>query len=221
MTIEFNCPKCGALIAFDSKHSGRRAKCLTCGQKPIIPAESFQKPEKVEPEAAPKEDPIPGFYRAVFVDSWKVFVNPHNATPLVFVATVVCFKFFLASACCVGYFAPVVIWGWLFGFYLNVIYETAYDNDLLPEIDLGTSITFVWYILRPFLVFFYTLFLVELPFIIALSLTQGSGVTFSNLWSDFSALHLLLQPLLVSGLFIFPAAILTTAVGQDLTQASI
>jgi len=28
MTIEFNCPNCGALMAFDRRHRGRRARCL-------------------------------------------------------------------------------------------------------------------------------------------------------------------------------------------------
>ena len=59
MTIEFNCPQCGALIAFESQHAGRRARCLSCGQKFIIPAESFQKAEKITPEPEPKGDPLP------------------------------------------------------------------------------------------------------------------------------------------------------------------
>jgi hypothetical protein len=213
MTIEFNCPKCGALIAFDSKHSGRRAKCLACEQRFFIPAESFQKPKKVEPEAAPKEDPIPGFYRAALIDSWKIFTNPLHVTTLTFVVAVVCFRFFLAPACCLNYVSSFIIWGWLFGFYLNIISRTAIDDDLLPEIEIGTSITFMLYILGPMFIFFYTLFLVELPFLIGLSLTQDSGVTFGNLWSGSTGLHRLLQALLLGGLFLFPAAILTTAVG--------
>ena len=175
MTIEFNCPKCGALIAFDSKHAGKCAKCLTCGQRFFIPAESFQKPRKVEPEPKPKEDPVPGFYHAVFVDTFKVFVHPQNVTTLAFVIAVVCFRFFLAQACCLNYVASFVIWGWLFGFYLNVISHTAIDDDQLPEIDIGTSITFLLYILGPFLTFAFTLFVLELPFIIGLSLVQEIG----------------------------------------------
>jgi hypothetical protein len=217
MTIEFNCPKCGALIAFGSRHAGKRAKCLTCGQPLIIPAASFEKPKKLEVEPEFEAEPIPGFCRAVFLDSWKLFARPQNATTLVFVAAVVCFKFFLAGACCVNYLATFVIWGWLFGFYLNVIYRTAIDDDMLPEIELGTSVTFVLYVLGPFFVFFYTLFLVELPFLIAFALARGQGVTLQNFWSDFGALHLFLQALLVLGLFLFPAAILTTAVGKDFT----
>lgn len=214
MTVEFNCPKCGALIAFDSKHAGKRAKCLSCDQKFYIPAESFQKAKKAEPEAKPKEDPIPGFYHAVFVDSWKVFTNRQNVTTLTFIVAVVCFRFFLAQACCLNHLSNLVICGWLFGFYLNVISRTAIDDDLLPEIDIGNSVTFILYIIGPFIVFLYTLFLVELPFIIGLSLTQGHGVTFSNLWSGSSGPHRLLQVLLIGGLFLFPAAILTTAVGE-------
>ena len=213
MTIEFNCPKCGALIAFDSKHAGKRAKCLSCGQKFFIPAESFQKAKKVEPEPKPKEDPIPGYYRAVFVDSWKVFFHPQSVTPLAFVTAVVCFRFFLAGACCLNYVASFIIWGWLFGFYLNIISQTAIDDDQLPEIEIGTSITWILYVVGPMFTFLYTLFLVELPFIITLSLTQDSGVAFSTLWSGSTLLHRLLQTLLVGGLFLFPAAILTTAVG--------
>ncbi len=213
MTIEFNCPKCGALIAFDSKHAGKQAKCLACGQKFLIPAESFQKPKKVAPEPKPKEDPIPGFYHAVLVDSFKVFVHPQNVTTLVFVIAVVCFRFVLANACCLNYVANFVIWGWLFGFYLNLISRAAIDDDLLPEIEIGTSITFVLYILGPFFIFLYTLFLVELPFIIGMSFAQDSGITFTNLFFGSTGLHRLLQALLLGGLFLFPAAILTTAVG--------
>lgn len=216
MTIEFNCPKCGAVIAFDSKHSGRRARCLTCGQKFIIPAQSFEKPEKIAPEPEPRGEPTGGFYRAVFLDSWKPFVHRENVTTLVFVVAVVCFKFFLAPACCLNVLANFLIWGWLFGFYLNVIYRTAYeDTDDLPEIELGTSLTFLWYVIAPFLVFFSTLLLVELPFMIALSLARDSGVTWQNFGSAVGPIHMVLQFLLIFGLFLFPSAILATAVGKD------
>lgn len=213
MTIEFNCPKCGALIAFDSKHVGKCAKCLTCGQRFFIPAESFQKPKKVEPEPQPKEDPIPGFYRAVFIDSFKVFFNPANVTPVAFVIAVVCFKFFLADACCLNFVSYFVIWGWLFGFYLNVVSHTAIDDDLLPEIEIGTSITFILYVIGPFLTFAFTLFLVEWPFLLGLSLVQDQGIAFSNLFSGSTGLHRLLQALLLGGLFLFPAAILAVSAG--------
>jgi hypothetical protein len=217
MTIEFNCPKCGALIAFDSRHSGQRAKCLTCGQKFIIPEASFQKPRKVAPEPEPQADPVPGFHRAVFLDSWKLFLRPQNVTPLAFVIAVICFKFFLANAACMNYLVLFIAWGWLFGFYFSVIAETALGGDDLPEINVGSSITFLWYIVQPFLVFFFTLFLVELPLLIGLWLARDSGVTLPTLGHTVSPVHLVLQLLGLLGIFLFPAGILATAVGQDFT----
>ena len=214
MTIQFNCPNCDALIAFDSKHAGQRAHCVNCGQKFIIPHKDYEKPRKIKPEPE-RTEPLAGFYRAVLADSWKIFLNPKNATSLVFVVAVVCFKFFLAHMFCCAYPAIIIAWGWLFGFYLNIIYETAFDEETLPEIYLGTSITFLWYIIRPFLVFLFTLFIVQLPFFITLSLLQDKGVTYDNMWASHSGYHLLLQILLVVGLSFFPMAILTTAVRQD------
>ncbi len=218
MTIEFNCPKCGALIAFDSQHAGRSARCLTCGQKFIIPAENFQKPEKIAPPAEPPGEPTPGFYRALFVVTSKSFFHPQNVTTLAFIVAIVCFRFFLAQdMCCVKYITGTIVWGWLFGFYLNIIAETTYDEDLLPKIYLGTSITFLWYVLQPFLIFFFTLFLVEVPFFLAMSLTKGSGITLTNFFSAVSPVHFVLQFLFILGLFLFPVAILATAVGKNIT----
>ncbi|MHC4747429.1 MAG: hypothetical protein ACYS18_08955 [Planctomycetota bacterium] len=215
MTIEFNCPNCDALIAFDSKHAGKRARCMTCGQIFVIPSQSFQKADSVKIEE--RTEPLPGFYHAAFLDCWKIFFDSKNATTLVFVLAVICFKFLLAPDLCCGHIVFVIIWGWLLGFYLNVIYETAYGIDTLPEIYLGTSITFLWYIVRPFAVFFFTMAAAQLPFIIALSLLADKSITFYNMWDAYTGWHLVLQILFVFGLCLFPSAILTTAVGQDIT----
>jgi len=217
MTIQFNCPNCGALIAFDDKYCGKRARCFTCGQRFIIPSASFETPEKIKPEKE-RAEPLPGFYRAVFRDSWWLFVDSDNATSLVFIAAAVCFKFFLGRGiCCMNYISFLVVWAWLLGFYLNIIYETAHDVDKLPEIYLGTSITFLWYIIRPFCIFFFTMAAVELPFVIALTALQGQGVTYENMWQVEFGPRLLLQALFLFGLFLFPAAVLTIAVGQDIS----
>ncbi len=217
MTIRFYCPNCDALIAFDSKHIGKRARCLSCGQIFIIPAKDDEKPKKIKPEPE-RTEPLPGFYHALFIDSWKLFFDPQNLTSLAFVIAVVSFKFFLAAeTCCMNYLSFVVVWGWLLGFYLNVIYEAGFEMDTLPEIYLGTSFTFLWYIIKPFLIFFFTMLMVQLPFIIALKLLANYGLTYQNMWDAHTGFHLLLQVLFISGLFLFPMAILTTAVGKDIT----
>ncbi|MCJ7777334.1 MAG: zinc-ribbon domain-containing protein [Sedimentisphaerales bacterium] len=214
MTIKFYCPNCSALIAFDSKHVGKRARCLTCGQIFIIPSKDDETPKKIKPEPE-RTDPVPGFNRALFVDTWKIFIDPRNATSLVFVIAVVCFKFFLAREVCCGRLVSPIAWGWLLGFYLNIIYESAFEIDTLPEIYLGTSITFLWNIIKPFAIFLFTMVVVQLPFIIALVLLKDKGLTPANMWDARTGFHLLLQALFIFGLFLFPIAILTAAVGQD------
>jgi len=222
MTIKFYCPNCDAIIAFDSKHAGKRARCLTCGQIFIIPQKDDEIPKKIKAEPQYKGEPIPSFYHAVFIDSCKLFFDPQNATSLVFVIAAVSFKFFLAKACCMNYILFVVIWGWLLAFYLNIIYETAFEIDQLPQIQLSASdflglTALSWYVIKPFLIFLYTMFIVQLPFIIALALLEDKNLTYQNMWQARTGLHLLLQTLFIFGLFLFPMAILTTAVGKDLT----
>ncbi len=218
MTISFICPTCDELIAFDSKYAGKRAHCQTCGQAFIIPSKNNEKPKKIDPEPEICE-PIPGFYRAALADSAKLFTDPENLITLIFVVAVVGFKFFLGrGVCCMNYVSFIVIWGWLFGFYLNIIYETAFDSNKLPEIYLGTSITFLWEIIRPFLIFTFTLFVVLLPFFIALSLFGDKGLTMTNFWTSDIKVALLLKILFVAGLFCFPMAILITAIAKDFTM---
>ena len=212
MTIQFFCPSCNDIIGFPDKHAGRRARCTNCGQFFIIPSENYKKPKKVKLQEE-KGDPLPGFYRAVFVDNWKLFFDSENVTSLVFVFAVVCFKFFTSGSPCCAYVTYYAVWGWLFGFYLNIIYETTFEIDKLPEINLGTSITFLWYIIKPLFLFSITMAVVQLPCIIKYIMLKEQGL------SLYDILHSrLLQVLFISGLFLFPIAILTTSVGQTFTM---
>jgi len=163
-------------------------------------------------------EPVGGFYRGVFVDSWKVFADGENATSLVFVVAAVCFKFFLArGACCLNYITFIAVWGWLFGFYFNIISEAALGSDKLPEITLGTGGMFFWNMVKPLFVFFITLFIVWMPLIIMLAMLQNRGITFRNMWQIELGPRLLLQAFFVLGLFLFPAAILSMVVAADIT----
>ena len=217
MTIQFHCPKCGSLIAFTDKHAGQSAKCLTCGQKQIIPEKSGQTPQKVEPETGPKV-PLPGFFHAVFVDSWKIFFDKDNLAAIVFVTAAVCFRFFSAGACCLAFIMYFAVWGYLFGFYLQIINETAAGHDKLPEIEMGTSITFVFHIIKPILTFAFAVLIVQLPFIIALAFFKDKGATWENIWETRTAANLFLRLLFAAGLFLFPMTILVAAVLEDLPE---
>jgi hypothetical protein len=223
MTIQFNCPNCSAVIGFADKHCGKRARCTTCGQRFIIPSKDDEKPKKVKP---PKErgEPLPGFYRAVFVDSRRLFTTPENVTGLVFIATAVCFKFFVARMnytmtipgrsltfdipLPIGHVLNAASWGFLFWYYMQVIYSTAFEQEELPDVIVGGGTGLFWRIVTSIYTFFVALLVVELPFFIAVITSRVTEVK----------LPVLLYVLVFAGLFLFPMAVLTAAVGRDLTM---
>lgn len=224
MTIKFNCPYCNALIAFDSKHAGKRARCHSCQQLFFIPSKDDEKPKKFKTKEIEIAEPVPGFYRAVFVESWKLFTNKTNATPLVFVALVVCFKFFLGCLnftftvsgrgtsieipVPLGTILTIAAWGALFWYYMQLIYSTAFETEELPHVYLEGFKIFMWKILKSVYTFIIILIAVELPFIIAAAITKQTGIEWPAL----------LNLLKLGCLFFFPIAILTAAIGKDLTM---
>jgi len=219
MTIQFHCPNCKALIAFHDKHRGKRARCQTCGPLVIIPSEDNQTPQKLEPKIE-KPQVLPGFYRALFLDSWKIFINPQNATGLVFVAAAVCFKFFTGHTdysfdmgerrfqAPTGLIVTIAAWGCLFWYYMEIIHSTAFEDEQLPDVYMGGLFGFIWNIIKSVFLFAIALIIVLLPCIISLIILRKPG----------AQLPLLSHILAVAGLFAFPMAILTLSVGREATM---
>jgi len=223
MTIEFNCPNCNAVIAFADKHAGKRAHCTSCQQRFFIPLKSHEKAKKIKP---PKEkgEPVPGFYYAVFLGSWKLFTNFKNAADFIFILVVVVFKFFTANQnislhiqghwLAFDFYIPLgwasrgAAWGCLFWFYSEMIYDTGFEQDELPIVTIGGFYTFIWKIVKSVYEIFVILLVVGLPFVIALLILKWLQVEWPAL----------LYPLLFGGLFLLPMGILTVAVGRDLTM---
>jgi hypothetical protein len=219
MTIQFNCPHCGAIIAFNEKHSGKRARCLTCGQLFVIPFKDEKKPKKIKPEKDKPGVPLPGFYRAAFIDNWKLFTKSENFTGLVFIAAAVLIKFFTARLnftvtlsanrsidipVPLGYILHIAAWGFLFWYYMEIIYATAFEIEKLPKVSMGGIYGFIWHIIKSIYTFTIALIVVELPFLIVAIILKIKGDE--------------LIVLLLCGLFFFPMAILTVAIGRDLTM---
>jgi hypothetical protein len=222
MTIRFNCPSCNELIAFADKHSGKRAHCANCGQKFIIPSSDKDKTKKIK---SPKEraEPLPGFYRAVFAESGQLFTDSKNVTGLVFIATAVFLKFFTAGMnytmtvpgraysvdlpIPIGHVLHAAAWGFLFWYYMEFVYSTAYEQEKLPAVIVGGFSGLFLRIVKSVYIFIIILVVTELPFFIA-------ALIFS--WMDVE-LPVLLYALMFAGLFLFPMAILTAAIGKDLT----
>lgn len=222
MTIRFNCPYCDALIAFEEKYCGKRARCTSCGERFIIPSKDNEKPKKV---ALPKEkpQPLPGFYRMVFIDSWKLFRISDNVIGLAFIIIAVCFKFFAADwnfstslqmnwlsfdlYIPLGHVLNIATWGFLFFYYMEIIYSTAFDAERLPDVVVGGFYGLIWHIVKSLYVFFITLLVIELPYLITLLISKKTGVE----------LPVLSKILMFGGLFLFPMAVLTAAVSREIT----
>jgi len=222
MTIRLNCPSCNELIAFADKHSGKRAHCANCGQRFVIPSEDKGKTKKIK---SPKERavPLPGFYRAVFAESWQIFTKEENITGLVFIATAVCLKFFMAGKnytmtipgqaysvdlpIPIGHVLHVAAWGFLFWYYMEIIYSTAFEQDKLPEVVVGGFKGLCKRIGKSVYIFLIMLIVVELPYFIAAFISSRMDAE----WP------VLLYSLMFAGLYFFPVAILSAAVGKDLT----
>ena len=213
MTIRFNCPNCDELIAFADKYSGRQARCTACRQRFIIPSESKKIPKKIKPPAE-KAKPLPGFYRAVLIDSWKIFAKPQNTTGLVFVIAAVCFKFFTGHtdySFTMGMFrvqAPVGLvvtlsaWGCLFWYYMEIICTTANETDELPDVYMGGLFGFIWNVIKSLSIFSIGLFAVLVPSALFALITGGTGVV-SHLLS-------------FVGLFAFPTAVLIFSTAPEI-----
>ena len=94
MTLRCHCPECGRVCGFKDACAGRRARCLHCNGRFIIPAGDD---EPARPVTAPPPEPLPGFYHAVLRETWTVFVQPESRTGLILCAALTAFHFFIGD----------------------------------------------------------------------------------------------------------------------------
>ena len=219
MTITFDCPGCGGICAFRRRYAGRTARCMRCNQQFVIPSENDLPAEKIEIEFQ-YDDPIPGFFAAAVKGVRETFLNWKNATGLLFVALLVCLKFVVRHQNCDLYLVRVRLYvpfglimaagmmGCLFWYYMEIVCSAAFGDNDLPDIDMGTPARLVGSALSSLYNFFVALTVVQVPFIVV-------GLTLIKLQIQATWL---LYALSTAGLFVFPIAVLTMAVGGDLNM---
>lgn len=222
--ITFNCPKCGFICAFRDAYAGRRARCLRCDQIFIIPACDGEIPPKIEP-VEEIGDPLPGFYEAVFKKSLPAIFNKQGLATLMFILLVTILRFFteylnfvMKIPCRGGGYVPVYmpfgwaiagfVWGGLFWVYAEIIYSTAFDIEILPQIDFEGGFGYVFKALRSLVSFVMALLICLLPAIIFRNIFLVFGV--NSKWA--------VLPFVVLAMFLFPMAVLTVSIGRDITM---
>ena len=223
MTITFSCPYCGNLCAFPQKHAGRRARCTKCQQRFIIPAENNQKAQKIKTEVI-EEGPFSGFYKNLFTFRPKGLLNTTNLTGVIFITMLVCLKFYLRHKNYIfsiyaravgrhvtlplpfGLVTTAIVYACLFWYYMQIIYSTAFGTDEMPDVFMGSGFQFIATVLSSFYSFLVALTVTELPFLVIIAILKKAGFHLPWLFYALGAI----------GLFMFPIALLTIAVGKDL-----
>ena len=211
MTISFHCPNCGQICAFHNKYAGRQARCCKCNRVFVIPFQEGKDAEEVE--SGPGA-PVPGFYRAVFLENWKVFTKRPSLVGLVFITAAVSFKFFTGHANYyliilyfpLGWTVKVIVWGCLCWFYMNTIRLVVIEADELPDTEIGSGFEFLGNVLGSLYLFLVALAVVELPCVILIKVLRAFGLVSSAVQ----------RAIMLAGLFAFPMAILILAVGRGL-----
>ena len=215
MTISFECPWCGNLCAFADKHGGRGAHCQQCNGHFTIPLKQGEPASRVKTKA---EGPAAGFWRAVATTAPKMFLNKDSITGLVFVAALVCLRFFIGHtdySFALGTFvvlvptggaAITISFGLLFWYYMETVNWAAMGYDELPEMILGGGFGFIWNIVKCLYLFVVAMLFAEIPFFIIMRLLKSAGIDST----------LLFRILVLCGLFVFPMYVLFLSTGKEL-----
>lgn len=173
MSIAVTCPNCNELLAFEKQQAGRPGRCTRCRATLIVPKDDFG-PTKLISELE-HQDPLPGYYRAALIDSWKVFAHYENLVGMVFVAAAVSFKFFTGHTdysatigtvriqAPLGLLISLMAWGALLWYYYRIIESAADRGEYLPDPDMGSIFGFAWNAAASIYLFIFALVVVHLP----------------------------------------------------------
>jgi predicted RNA-binding Zn-ribbon protein involved in translation (DUF1610 family) len=219
-SVKFYCPNCGAFIAFAKKYAGKTAKCISCGQRFVIPKKDDQIPQKVKLPTE-KFEPLPNFYHAAYIENFKAFFSRQNIVPFTAVTAAVIFNFFFCHLNYtiitpnINFFIPIGLaasffcWGFLFYYYFEVIGFAVDGFDNLPDVDIDSIPEFLSEAAKSVFFFAYSLVASMLPCIASLIIL---GVF--NISSRFI-------PLTISYLciIIFPQMLLYVSLTRDVTAA--
>jgi hypothetical protein len=152
MTISCPCPKCGRICGFKDVYAGRRARCLSCQTRFIIPAADGEPAGGVPEQPG---EPLPGFYRAVLKDNIRGFFQRESLFGIIICITLTAFHFFLGDQDYsvslpgfrlpgfVGWIVTGITGGYLLWYYMETINESAFGCDSLADIFSGGGFAFI------------------------------------------------------------------------------
>ncbi len=242
MTISFRCPYCKSLCAFDDKYKGRRAKCLACQKKFIIPEKSDVKPEKVKEKNKIAQKPKKGFYKAVFKDSWSAIFSQESISTFyhIEVITIAALVLYYASVTASTKISPptnpigailflisVLIFllllfilfcaiGRIFEIYMTFLNDTACGVDQLPPPFEDMEFPLWQHMLKPFFIFALSFIGIFFPLLIGFGLFEAFGLEKKPLIAFYTNdPMIILQVIWVLCVFSVPSAYIHIAMTND------
>lgn len=91
-TVEFECPKCGQICAFQDRFVGRRARCTKCSSYFFIPA-AGQSARLLKPVLT-ADGPWSGFWTAFFAQTPKALLDPDSVVAIIILILFSLLRFF-------------------------------------------------------------------------------------------------------------------------------
>lgn len=192
--LSFKCPKCRRFCAVVEEYAGRRVRCTHCSCRFIVPGKPG---EKAQIYVDPPEPPLPGFYRAIFVDGWKGLFVKDSIVGLVFCLAMTVFQFYLGdldysfsvTGASGGGFRPPLIVGWITQFftlgglcwyYFQIIGATAMYPESLPELDIGFGFEYLGNLIKSIYLFIVAAFLSLIPSMAVAAWLESLGIV--SMW---------------------------------------
>lgn len=207
MTISCTCPKCGQVCAFKDGFAGRRARCLKCDTRFIIPAGDGDSTESLPEEP---DGPLPGFYSAVLNENANAFVQRESLPGIIICITLTCFHFFIGDKdysldlpgfrlpLFVGWIVTAITAGYLLWYFIETINETACGCDFLPDISMGSGFAFIGQAVKSIYFFVAAFAIALIPAFLLINGLNMLGISYAWLEITITLLSMITVPLILS-----------------------
>ncbi|MBN1124938.1 MAG: hypothetical protein JXA82_08020 [Sedimentisphaerales bacterium] len=235
-TITFDCPGCGGICGFDSKHAGRRARCTRCQQRFIVPEFNGQPAQKVKSDEE-EDQAVGGFYHALFVDNIKAFFRTSSTTPVVWITVLTIVRFTVRH---MNYFLSVYVkatgkmatlplpfglavsiflTGCMLRYYMDLARSVAFEEDAMPDAEFNSPVRFTTSTFSALYSLLVIVFIVCIPILVVYLGLRGLGFLSGDEDGWVSIVSWIgLGISAVPGLFLFGVFFLVAAVMEDLTM---
>lgn len=151
-TVEFTCPRCGQICAFQDRFVGRRARCTKCSAYFLIPP-AGQPAVALKPVLF-EDGPYSGFWTALLKNTPAAMLNPYSITAAVIMIFLSLLRFYIGHPHFVimlpllifvvpvpiGIFVTILTSLSQSRYLFNALQSTADHNDPLPNYLDGTYV---------------------------------------------------------------------------------